>query len=100
MVAEVLGDVFAHIDTCSLSAEDADVEVLRVHQAHGGGRQGDHDGPIFFGLRMGDGELAPRLVDSGMEKTELKVALNGDVLCKAVGVAGGWFDENILTIKA
>jgi len=49
---------------------------------------------------MGDGELAPRLVDSGMEKTELKVALNGDVLCKAVGVAGGWFDENILTIKA
>jgi hypothetical protein len=49
---------------------------------------------------VGDGELAPRLVNSGVEEAKLKVAFDGDVLRKAVGVAGGWFDEDILTIEA
>ena len=100
MMAEVLGDVFAHIDTCGFGAEDADVEVLRVHQTHGRRRQGDYDGPVFFSLRVGDGELAPGLVDGGMEEAELKVALDGDMLCKSMGVAGGRFDKDILTIEA
>jgi hypothetical protein len=99
-MAEVLGDVFAHIDTCGFGAEDTDVEVLRVHQSHGGGRQGDYDGLILFGLRMRDCELAPGLVDSRVEEAELEVAFDGDVLCKTVGVAGGWFDKDILTIEA
>jgi hypothetical protein len=100
MKAEVLGDVFAHIDTCGFGAKDADLEVLRVHQAHGRGRQRNYDRPVFFGLRVGDGKLAPGLVDGGVEETELKVALDCDVLCKPVGIAGGRFDENILTIEA
>jgi hypothetical protein len=99
MIAEVIGDVFAHVDTCGFCAEDADVEILRVHQTHGGWRQGDYDGPVLLGLRMGDGELAPGFVDSGMEEAELEVALDGDMLGKTMGVAGGWFDEYILTIK-
>jgi len=99
MIAEVLGDVFAHIHACGFCAEDADVEVLRVHQTHRRRRQGDYDGSILFGLRVGDGELAPGLVDSGMEEAELKVAFDGDVLREAMGVAGGWFDKDILTIK-
>jgi hypothetical protein len=48
---------------------------------------------------VGDGELAPGLVDSGMEEAELKVAFDGDMLRKTMGVAGGWFDKDILTIK-
>ena len=49
---------------------------------------------------MSDCEFAPRLVDCGVKETELKVAFDGDVLCKTVGVAGGWLDKNILAIKA
>jgi hypothetical protein len=49
---------------------------------------------------VGDGELAPGLVDGGVEETEFKVAFDCDVLCKTVGVAGGRFDEDILTIEA
>ena len=100
MVAEVLGDIFAHIDTCGFGTEDADLEVLCVHQAHGRGRQRDYNGPVFFGLRVGDGKLAPGLVDGGVKETELKVALDGDVLCKTVGVARGRLDKDILTIEA
>jgi hypothetical protein len=36
--AEVLGDQLAHVDAYGLCAEDADLEGLGVHQAHGGGR--------------------------------------------------------------
>jgi hypothetical protein len=49
---------------------------------------------------MRDCELAPGLVDSRVEEAELEVAFDGDVLCKTVGVAGGWFDKDILTIEA
>jgi hypothetical protein len=49
---------------------------------------------------VGDGELAPGFVDGSVKETELKVALDGDVLCKTVGVAGGRFDKDILTIEA
>ena len=37
MKAEVLGDQLAHVDAGGLGAEDADLEGLGVHQAHGGG---------------------------------------------------------------
>ena len=100
MEAEILRDVFAHVDACGFGAKDADLEILRVHQAHGRGRQGDYDRPVFFGLRVGDGELAPRLVDGGVKETELKVAFDGDVLCKTMGVACGRLDKDILTIEA
>jgi hypothetical protein len=49
---------------------------------------------------VGDGELAPGFIDGGVEETEFKVALDCDVLCKPVGVAGRRFDEDILTIEA
>lgn len=100
MVAEILGDVLAHIDASGFGAEDADLEVLGVHQTHGRGRQGDYDGLVLFGLSVGNGEFAPGLVDGGVKEAEFEVAFDGDVLCKTMCVPGGWFDKDILTIEA
>lgn len=59
MKAEVLRDQLAHIDASGFGAEDADLEGLSVHQAHGRRSQRDYDGPFVFSLCMGDSELAP-----------------------------------------
>jgi hypothetical protein len=99
MKAEVLRDELAHVDACGLGAEYADLEILSVHQAHRRRSQRDHDGTFVFGLSMGDSELAPRLVDGRVEKSQFEVGLNGDVFSESVRVAGRRLDQHILTIK-
>lgn len=99
MVAEVLGDFLAHVDADGFGAEDADLEILSGHQAHRGWCQRYHDGLVLLGLGVSYGELAPGSVDGGVEKTELEVRLDSDVLGQAMGVAGGRLDEYILAIE-
>jgi hypothetical protein len=50
---------------------------------------------------VSNGEFAPRLVDGGVEETQLEVGFDGDVLGEAVGGGGGGgFDEDILAVEA
>lgn len=97
---EVLRYLLAHINASGLSAEDGDLERLRIDHAQRRRRQGNHDGPVLPCLDMRDGELAPCLVDSSVKQSQLEVRFYRYVLGKAMGSFRRRSDQHILSIEA